>query len=63
MDDGGAGSPKLELSADWHSAVRAVTSVFSGTRLISDREVISACHWPSWLAASAAMGRASWIWM
>jgi hypothetical protein len=47
MEDGGGGWLNGALSADPHWAWSAVTSVDSGTLLLSETVVISACHCPS----------------
>ena len=44
MEVGGGGWPNVELSACWHWARRALTRVDSGTRLVSETVVMSACH-------------------
>ena len=44
IDDGGGVWPKTVLSAAWHCSFRAPTSVDSGTRLLSETVVMSACH-------------------
>jgi hypothetical protein len=59
----GAGWKGLDWSATPHWSVSAPTRWDSETRLLSDTVVMSACHWESFPAAWAAMGRASTSWM
>jgi hypothetical protein len=48
IEEGGGAWSKIELVAMLHSAWSEGTKVASGTRSLSDSEVIKACHWPSW---------------